>query len=277
VAQWIGEHTPGTSGYLEPAASPEYSVLSDWTDGHILEYVARRPTVTNNFGDDIGEENMELAEAYYRAPEPEAVRLLERLGARYVVHEGRRVRTRWEAGPDSMLSRLYFFDGQEGRRSVAIRAGLAQEVRFAAEAVRHHRLVFETGQAPYPAKGMRPAFKVYEYVPGALVSGRALPGSRVKARISIETQTGRRFDFVSSTRTDAAGRYELRLPYANTSVPGYVRTGSYYELSAEGVVTRLRVEEAAVLHGREMPGPDLAPERPSSPLGRLPAALRPAP
>ena len=55
MARWIALRTPPTSGWIDPGEPPEYGVLAPWGLGHLIEYVARRPTVTNGFGDDIGE------------------------------------------------------------------------------------------------------------------------------------------------------------------------------------------------------------------------------
>ena len=39
----------------DAAIAHEYGVMAHWTDGHVIEYVAQRPTIVTNFGDDLGE------------------------------------------------------------------------------------------------------------------------------------------------------------------------------------------------------------------------------
>src|SRR5262249_19574144 len=53
MAIWLSRRTPPTAGWLDAAREPEYGVLGPWEVGHILEYVARRPAVADNFGDDV--------------------------------------------------------------------------------------------------------------------------------------------------------------------------------------------------------------------------------
>ncbi|MCZ6465173.1 MAG: hypothetical protein O7A09_12625, partial [Proteobacteria bacterium] len=265
VAEWIRENTPPTSGYLDAEAKPEYAVLSSWTDGHILGYVARRPTVTNNFGDDIGVENPVRADRYYVAEEDAASDILDDLRARYVLLEYRPTRPRRNFGPRSMLSRLYFSDGAAGERATVSREGELREIEHEASAVTRHRLVFESRPKPF-LRGERPGFKLYEHVAGARLEGRAPAGARVEARLPIETNRGRRFEFVTHTRADDRGHYALAVPYASgasgtsgdaAARGGAVRSLDRYAVSAAGRSASVAVSEAAVREGLAVPGPDL--------------------
>ena len=51
----------------------------------MLEYRARRPTVTDNFGNDLGSENYPAALRVFQSDEADAAPLLEALAVRYVV------------------------------------------------------------------------------------------------------------------------------------------------------------------------------------------------
>lgn len=271
LAEWIRDHTPETSGWLSAEARPEYAVLSRWTDGHVLEYVARRPTVVTNFGDDLGEENFALAEAYYASPEPRASAILDRLGARYVVLENRSATL--EVPPDSMFARLYFFDGEAGDSSVTKSDGRARPVAVEVPAVGRHRLVYETPPKPWAGTG-RPAFKLYEHVAGARLAGRAAPGAPVEVRLPVETPAGRRFVFSARARAGDDGRFALRLPYATGSA-GAVRTGAL-EVRAGGRVGTARVTDADVREGRRV-AIRLEARGREAPRRRSPAAAEPAP
>ena len=119
LADWLREATPPTSGFLDPAVAPEYGVMAHWTNGHVLEYVARRPTVVTNFGDDLGEENWLAMARYFGADEAEASAILDELGVRYAILEWRRQPPFDAFAPDSMVARGFFADG--GRAEASLR------------------------------------------------------------------------------------------------------------------------------------------------------------
>ncbi len=256
VADWLRENTEPTSGWLDASVRPEYAVLSHWADGHVLEYVARRPTVVDNFGDDLGEENFVLSEEYYLAEEPRASEILDRLGARYAIFEHREIGSRRDVAPGAILARLYFGDGSAGATSVALEGTRPRSVGQALAAVERHRLVFET--APRRGRGRRAAFKVYEHVRGALLAGAAAPGAPVEARLELETNRGRRFEFVATGRADAGGRFGLRFPYATQGSPTGLRSAVEVELRSGDGVARVSVRERDVRDGRVVEVPAFA-------------------
>jgi asparagine N-glycosylation enzyme membrane subunit Stt3 len=228
VAEWMREATPETSGFLDASRRPEYGVLAPWGDGHVLQYVGRRPTVVDNFGDDLGPENFLASRRYFGlASEEEAAALLEELRVRYVVVRPSAALS----GP--MFHRLYAEDG----------AGLGR-----------HRMVYETPFAERTAH--LPSIKVFELVAGARVVGRAPPGERVRATLSLWTPR-RRTAFASETLADEDGRYALRLPYATRGAPPSCRPDEAYVVEAAGRSHPLVVDERAVRQGLELPGPDL--------------------
>jgi asparagine N-glycosylation enzyme membrane subunit Stt3 len=257
VADWLRENTEPTSGWLDASVRPEYAVLSHWADGHVLEYVARRPTVVDNFGDDLGEQNFALSEEYYLAEEPRGSEILDHLGARYAIFEHRGIGSRRDAAPDALLTRLYFADGSAAGTSVTLEGMRPRSVERAVAAVERHRLVFET--APRRGRGRLAAFKVYEHVRGALLAGTAGPGAPVEARLELETNRGRRFEFVATARSDAAGRFGLRFPYATRGSRTALRSASEVEVRSGDGVARVAVGEGDVREGRVVEVPAFAP------------------
>jgi dolichyl-diphosphooligosaccharide--protein glycosyltransferase len=258
VADWLRESTEPTSGWLDAGVRPEYAVLSHWADGHVLKYVARRPTVVDNFGDDLGEENFALSEEYYLAAEPRGSEILDRLGARYVIFEQRGLASRREAAAGALLPHLTFADGAAAERALALEGGRPRAAERPVDAVERHRLVFET--APRRGRGGPPAFKVYEHVRGALLSGTAPAGARVEARLALETNRGRRFEFLAAGRADAAGRFALRFPYATRGSHSAVRSAPEVEVRSGDGVARVPVGEGDVREGRVVPVPAFRPE-----------------
>lgn len=243
TADWLRANTPPTSGYFDDR-QPEYGVLSLWGNGHVIEYVGRRATVTDSFGDDIGEANFRASLAFFNSNDASAGdELLDRLGVRYLVTESLTRGRLGKRSPRNLMERLFEADA----------AGLSR-----------YRLVFEQkSEAGSPGSGAERGpgeLKVFEHVKGALVSGRAPAGSRVQARLGYTTNLDRRGVFRSSTRTGADGVYELRLPYATRGEAPALLVEDAYELRIgdEAQTSRVVVSEQAVREGLAVPGPNAA-------------------
>jgi dolichyl-diphosphooligosaccharide--protein glycosyltransferase len=243
AADWLGTHTPPTAGVLDPTARPEYGVLCHWAYGHLIKYVAQRPTLVGNFGDDVGPENLRLAQDYLRSREPEAVRILESLGARYVVFTSLGDVPEAHLQGEAMQQRLSRDDGP---------------------GLRHHRLLWESPRDPRWARIGRSEFRIFERVKGARLVGRSEPGARVSALLEY-TSNGRRGLFQVSETADANGRYEIVVPYANRGAPPGVETAAAYQVVSAGVRGDVIVREQDVQMGAEVAGPAL----------ELPGAERP--
>jgi len=102
AAVWLRKNSPPTAGFLDPAVVPEYGVLAFWAHGHLVEYVARRPSIVNNFGDDLGGTNFLESYRFFEAGEAEAREIGRRLGIRYVLMRTRRN----SAAAHSMAARM---------------------------------------------------------------------------------------------------------------------------------------------------------------------------
>ena len=260
LAAWLRQATPPTSGYLDPGVAPEYGILAHWSDGHVIEAVAQRPTVVSNFGNDLGEANWRAAARYFSAGEAEASALLDRLKVRYVILEWRPQPPLQEYGPGSMIARGFFGDGSEQETSQRRHGGVETRVAGSFPAFERHRLIQES--APKPWAPSQPFFKVYEHVAGARVEGRAPPGALVRFALGLTTPRGRSFTWRSHARAGADGRYRIRLPYSTRGAPPAVRPAAAYRVAAAGLRASLAVDEAAVQEGRRVRGPDLSAARP---------------
>jgi asparagine N-glycosylation enzyme membrane subunit Stt3 len=226
LAEWLREHTPPTRGLYDAAQSPEYGVLAPWGIGHTIKYVGERPTVVDNFGDDVGREQFALAMTFGDLRPEAAAELLDRLKVRYVVL----------------------------RRKLS-QAGLHRRMFFREDAMLpHFRLVFESSPRPrFP----RPEYKIFEYVEGARVVGYAEPGAEVRAALAYSTNRARRGVMRATTRANPEGVYQLVLPYANHAAPGSIRPDAEYSLESAGRRAPLVIGDTEVVEGREVAGPDL--------------------
>jgi dolichyl-diphosphooligosaccharide--protein glycosyltransferase len=244
AAVWLRQNTPPTSGYFDPDGAPEYGVLAPWGFGHLLKYSARRPTVVGNFGDDVGDENLRRVDAYLRNPEPAAARILDDLKVRYVL---------LQTLTDEALER---FQGDAMRRRLSVddSPGLA-----------HHRLLYESPLNLSRAVVGRSEVRVFEYVRGADVSGRAAPGAIVRASLDYESNRGRRGSYRTSAQADASGRYRMRLAYSTRGAPPGVAADTAYRISAGGRTVLLAVDEKQVRDGLPVSGPSFFSESGESP------------
>jgi dolichyl-diphosphooligosaccharide--protein glycosyltransferase len=251
LAGWMSRRTPVTVGWMDSSGRPAYAVLAPWDMGHVIEYVARRPSVTDNFGDDIGAKNFELARRYYRSRERPASAILDRLGARYVVAQRDSGFLGDPPGERSVFSALYLHDGSEFTRQHGARK---DEI---VPALTRHRLVYESRLKVENDIDGRAHYKLFEHVPGAQIAGRAAPGARIRLRLRLFTNRDRKTFYRASATADSKGRYRLRVPYANKGGPPSVRPGSHYILYCGDESVRVRIAERQVWTGAQVRAPDL--------------------
>ena len=245
AARWLRENSP-------PLRGPGYSVLGPWGDGHIIKYVADRPVVQDNFGDDVAKENFELAERYFAAmSEDEALKYLLEARVRYV--ELRSVGSGHGSGykPGSLFTRLFMLNGSLGQ----VRDKSTGE-RKQVSALRSHRLVYESAPLIRGKPRAKPYCRLFEVVSGARVVGQAQAGSVVRVRLELESRYSGRFDYKAASRADAEGHYALRLPYSNDGFRSGIQVADSYRLTVDEQVKRLVVSEVAVREGLEVRGPD---------------------
>jgi len=251
LANWLRVHTPATSGWLDPTVRPEYGILAPWPIGHVLEYEARRPTVTDNFGDDIGRKNYLLARRYYQSEEDAAADLLDRLGVRYVVSQYAPNYLGEEPIPGSMFFSLFLHDGS------AFDPPSNERQRSSVRALERHRMIYESPPLVHTTPLRDSLYKVFEYVAGARVVGRAAPGERIRATLPVRTNRRREFSYTSDAVAAGDGSYEFRFPYANSGGPPGIRVGPHYTLECGGETARVSVDEGAVTTGARIEGPEL--------------------
>lgn len=224
TAEWLRDHAPATSGYLDTQQTPGYGVLAPWMFGHVLTYVAQRPMVLGNFGDDVGVESFVEAMSIYDHPPRRAIPHLERRGVRYLVV--------WLTQQSSVLENILFRED-----------GVALE---------RYRLLYVT----FPiVEGETPAFKLFELVQGARLVGRSAPGATVEISLALRTNLGRNLVYSAETTADEEGRYHFRLPYATSGNPGAVETGPAYRVHSVGQEILAYVKEAQVQNGARVAGP----------------------
>lgn len=248
TARWIHEHSPPTSSWLAPGQPPEYGVLGPWGFGHALRYVAERPMVQDNFGDDVGSEGFAASEAYFSAESESAgLEILEQLRVRYVLVGPTGSGHGHGYGPASLFARL--------RREDEAAAGGGSPISTLS--LERHRLVYES--EPLDARGDEPQWMLFAVVPGARLVGTAEPGAVIEARLGLRTRQGRSFRVVARAAADAGGRYVLVLPYAS-GARGEVESAAHYEVhdvQSGAKMAEVSITEKQVQRGERVTGPAL--------------------
>jgi dolichyl-diphosphooligosaccharide--protein glycosyltransferase len=142
-------------------------------------------------------------------------------------------------------------DSRENGDNAEIAAMSPANPAFPLDALQHYRLVHESENTITAGQKF---VKVFEHVPGAVVSGNAPAGTKVVAAVPIMTNQNRAFLYQQSNTSDASGRFILRLPY---STEGPIASGtnfdtkpmSAYQLSVGDKTYELKVPEEYVLSG----------------------------
>lgn len=247
--KWLKENTPATSFFDDPSRRPEYGIMSSWSYGNWIIYLAERPVIANNF--QAGVDNS--SRFFLSEHEGGAREILKRRGARYVI-------TSWEMlyltlpstarwiGEDPSSYLRYTASGKylsieltdRLRRTMLARLQLYDGLNMS-----NLRLVYESGTF----RGDSPSsagVKIFEHVPGAVVTGRSSSGP-VVALLNLTTNQGRRFQYAIEA-APVNGVYTLRLPYSTAS-NGAVRAEGDYIIMNPEIAKELSVDERDVLTG----------------------------
>ena len=122
---------------------------------------------------------------------------------------------------------------------------------FPLDALQHYRLVHESENTITAGQKF---VKIFEHVPGAVISGKSPAGTKVIAAVPIMTNQNRAFLYQQSNTSDSEGRFTLVLPYSTEgSIDGGTnfdtKPMSAYQLSVGDKTYELKVPEEYVLSG----------------------------
>jgi asparagine N-glycosylation enzyme membrane subunit Stt3 len=249
---WLRTESAPGGAIDDFATPPPYAVMAHWHYGHWLTYVAERANVACPFGNTAQHRlGLERYCAFFGArSEDAAAELCEQLGVRYIL------------STDFFLPVVLVDLGLDPRRfreadlmatSLQLRRGL--RAPGSREPLTRFRLVAEfVGILP---GGEQLATRLFEFVPGARVAGKAPGRGRVELTLTLADARGETLVYRVSTRANEGGGYTLRVPYSTAAgrspfrAPGPARvrwTDAGHERSA-----RVAIQESDVLSARVVP------------------------
>lgn len=278
---WLKDNSPQTNYFLEPTKVPEYGVLSVWELGHRIVYLSRRPVVANNLHNN--KRGLEVvAKFILTSDQNEAKAILEENRVKYIVTtslddgiqlfdyarfiqvdparylkleskelgSGYAIKTTKEIEYYRLVfNQLHILDGATYDFAISNGNSIRKE---RIEALNNFRLIYESScLIPTFGKINKNVnnLKIFEYIAGATVTGKALPNSEVIARLSLKTNTDRVFLYKSIAKTDSDGNFKLILPYSTQGVPYKSQPIGEYELSCKQLKKYLSVKEEDVKNG----------------------------
>lgn len=268
-----------------------YGVMSWWDYGHVITYFAHRIPNANPFQAGIGggTNHAPGASTFFTAQSEEAadevlwnLGVNDKPGSRYIVsnaymayaildimgvwdgHDGGDYRT-WAviSGQEQPIFKQYWYTSMEGRLHI-----------FDGDGLKHYRLVHESQANPNTRGGSEEKrckalynmlydgnlqmedtgyVKIFEFVDGATITGKASDGTIVKISNSIITNQGRLFTY-TQTATVENGTYSFVVPYSTLGpiqdeTNFDTRPTGPYTITAEDVSKTVDVAEQDVLDG----------------------------
>jgi dolichyl-diphosphooligosaccharide--protein glycosyltransferase len=258
---WLKTSSSETSYYSEPSETPEYGVLSWWDYGNWIVYLAKRPVVSNNFQTGV----QDSALFFTTDSEKEANAIMEKLKVKYVIADRSMANGKFGAIAEIAGKDLakYFetktVTGKSGfeTSATAKKEFLNTEIYKLYELdgtnLGNLRLVHES-TVPGKEGDKKNDVKVFEFVPGARLSGTASPGQNITATLELSSNTGRKFTYQNEAMSDKNGSFEMTVPYSTETTEGGVNAVSAYSLNTgeNATISGVKVTENDILNGNRV-------------------------
>ena len=274
-------------GEIEPFSYPEeaYGVLARWDMGHMITYYAHRMPVSNPFQQGLGMKEGEKvvpgeAVFFLETEEEKAIQCLDQLKVRYIITDYSTVDS------DSYFKSLLIWlrqgnledyylkdgenrkEGQESKydNSMAVRLHLLdgrklekEEKTLYIKPLDHFRLIYESEKMVAfdkdDPKDRTQAVKIFEYVKGAKIIGKAAVGEKVTISTEIKTNQERTFIYQKSF-TGKDGFFEFIVPYSTLGEEGIMKGetnfavfASPYKLKLGNIEKEINISEKEILKG----------------------------
>jgi len=259
-----------TPPVMDHNGRPSYGILTSWNETHPLLYSAGRPVMTSSFGtlealrgnragfrllltDDEETAYRELAEKRIRfvvvtqifsqvtamsvmAEMPQPLMQVETSvhGEGYARHY-----RQLPAFEECLHTRMLISDG------TIMKVGEQEH-----KALAHFRLYLESSST-IGLYGLRiPLIKAFEVVKGGRLAGKAPAGELIRLRLSVLTNTGRKFTYARRTEAKSDGHFEFIVPYPTEPWDSPTRTVGPYRIRVADRVYHVGVSDEDVRMGR---------------------------
>ena len=261
---WLRDSSPQTSYYLQPSETPEYGVLSWWDYGNWIVYISKRPAVSNNYQTNVED----TAHFFISDTEQEAKAFMDRFKVKYVMTDSLMMSANGKFGAIAQIAGKDggdFYDVQKQLTDSGVQATVAPKKELLntelfklqsldGSNLGNLRLVHES-TVPPEQNDRNITVKVFEYVPGARLSGTVKPNQSVTAILGLKSNTGRQFIYQNKAVSDKNGSFEMTVPYSTENTGSGVSVITAYALKAEGnnaTVSGIQVKESDVLNGNRL-------------------------
>ncbi len=287
---YYGIYKKPPSGQKYNYSINDYGVMSWWDYGHIITYWGHRIPNANPFQAGIGGGSTHEpgASTFLIAPtEEEANTVLEKLGingqpgAKYVASNAymayaiQPVFAEWDLSNEGYYTRIQTSQGDQIWPTDKYYNTMESKLHiFDTNGLHNYRLVHESPTNPRTSGGNEEKAyksiyniqnkanpipvedsgyaKIFEYVAGARITGRAAPNATVTLTNTIKTNIGRTFQY--SQVTTSNGTYTFVVPYSTLGpIPGGTqfdtRPEGPYSVTAGNFSSLIDVSEKDVLEG----------------------------
>lgn len=233
------------AGLADPEAPHPRAVLAEWDLGHLIEWVAERPTVADNFGDYLGRDGfLDPWRVLFATDDARAEELLARRRVGHVLvtadwarnaEAARHALAGERAGGGPPLVQRLLPRGHPDRPPQAPDPGFLRRVASA--------------RARHAAGDLGPVGWVFEVVPGARIEARGEPGDVLEVRVELRVAGGESATFLAEGAADATGWARVRVPYATDAPAGEVEARGPARWRMGPTHGEVAVPERAVLGG----------------------------
>jgi dolichyl-diphosphooligosaccharide--protein glycosyltransferase len=277
----INKKTGEANLYQYPASA--YGVLSWWDFGYAILYYAHRMPIADPGQRGIGRiENGQVKEVgagvfLLETDEAKAVSYLDELKAKYILTDSNfsimesglfNVMVKWVQGnmdgyldspedsltkyDNAMMVRLHLLDGSE--TTIVKKVSNNKNIDLDVGALTHFRLLYEspTTARLLPVKDSTrdlKRVKVFEYVKGAKIRGRAVSGTKIEISTQISTNQQRNFAYQNSIVSED-GNFEFVVPYSTGKQENSDVSAGEYTIKIGSRTKNIKVSEDDILQGK---------------------------
>jgi oligosaccharyl transferase (archaeosortase A-associated) len=256
--RWLRDNTPVTSGYNDFNKTAEYGIMSWWDYGNWILYISQRPVVANNF-----QTGIEDASGFFTESDVNAANdILDKRKARYIITDAPMLKTKFDSiatlagkNPQDYYELKEISKGGIKQTVVAendlfFKTILSRLHVFDGNGLGRYRLVFESSTRAIVNPDIK-FVKIFEYVPGAMISGSAQNNMTVNITLDLTTNQGRSFTYSQEVLPEN-GRYMFRVPYSTEKINYGTLPAATYIIQVGNFSKRVSVSEQSVLEGREI-------------------------